>query len=249
MARRQARPRTERRPLPWAKMAAVSAVLLIVGGLAWTGYALTDPSLLPVQTVRVGGELKHLSRGALRTAVAPYAEAGLLRVDVTQVRRALEALAWVDRAQVRRVWPDVLEIGIAEQRPIARWDGRALVNHRGELFRPPEAQWPQGLPQLAGPERNAAAIAARFSELRNLFAPLGLELAALIQDKRRSWKLRLTNGIELMLGRDRTAERLLRFMELYPRVLAKRADRIERVDLRYTNGLAVGWAQNAAAGT
>lgn len=243
--RRQARTNGGGRQLPWRRVAGAVAVALFVAGLGWAAYRLTDPSLLPVQTVRVGGELVHVGRASLRETVAPFAAAGLLRVDLGEVRSALEVLPWVDRAEVRRAWPDALEISIQEQQPVARWGDKALVNHRGELFYPPVAQWPGGLPELSGPDGNAAEIASRFSELRNLMAPLGIELTALVQDERRSWRLRLGNGIDIRLGRRQTAERLLRFMRLYPRVLAARAGEIERVDLRYTNGFAVAWRKGA----
>lgn len=243
--RRQAKPTQSKRSFPWRRVAGALALTALVAGLGWTGYRLTDPVTLPVKTVRVGGELVHVGRDRLRQTVVPFAQSGLLRVDVDQVRRALEALPWVDRAAVRRAWPDALEISIREQQPVARWAREALVNDRGELFYPPAREWPGGLPELSGPNRNAAAIASRFSELRNLLAPLGIELAALVQDERRSWRLRLSNGMDIRLGRKQTAERLLRFMRLYPRVLAARAAEIERVDLRYTNGFAVAWRKRA----
>lgn len=245
--RRQAKPSKGEHRFPWRRAGAGAAAAVFVAGLGWAVYRLTDPSMLPVKTVRVGGDLVHVGRAQLSGTVAPFAEAGLLRVDIDEVRDALEALPWVDRAEVRRAWPDALEIGIREQRPVARWGEEALVNHRGELFHPPRDQWPRRLPELAGPEGNAAEIASRFSELRNLLAPLGIELTALVQDERRSWRLRLANGIDIRLGRKQTAERLLRFMRLYPRVLSARADDIERVDLRYTNGFAVAWRKRAAA--
>lgn len=249
MPKRQARPNAgKNRPVfPWRRLAGAAAAAGFAAGLIWAGYRITDPAMLPVKTVRVGGELQFLAESRLRETVAPFARAGLLRVDVAEVRSALEGLPWVDRAEVRRAWPDALEIAIREQRPVARWADEALVNHRGELFHPPAEQWPVGLPELSGPDRNAAAIASHFSELRNLLAPLGLEPAALVQDERRSWRLSLSNGIDLRLGRKQTAERLLRFMRLYPRVLAERAGEIRRVDLRYTNGFAVAWRKRAEA--
>jgi cell division protein FtsQ len=245
--RRQAKPKQKKQALPWRPLAGAAAIAAFAAGLGWAGYRVTDPSTLPVKTVRVGGELVHLERDRLRRTVAPFARAGLLRVDIDEVRIALEALPWVERAAVRRAWPDALEISIREQQPVAMWGRKALVNERGELFYPPADEWPRGLPELAGPDRNAAAIASRFSELRNLLAPLGIELAALIQDERRSWRLRLRNGMDIRLGRKQTAERLLRFMRLYPRVLAGRAAEIKRVDLRYTNGFAVAWRKRAEA--
>jgi cell division protein FtsQ len=53
--------------------------------------------------------------------------------------------------------------------------------------------------------------------------------------------MRLDNGLQLGLGRQHTARRLLRFVRVYPRALEPRLEAIDSIDLRYTNGLAVRW--------
>ncbi len=100
---------------------------------------------------------------------------------------------------------------------------------------------PSGLPELNGPDGLEATLTASYYEMGKALAADGLTITHLIQDQRRSWHVGLDNGIELRLGHDDAYAHLLRFVRLYPRVLATRASEIATVDLRYTNGFAVAW--------
>jgi cell division septal protein FtsQ len=56
--------------------------------------------------------------------------------------------------------------------------------------------------------------------------------------------MQFANGIEINLGREDFTERLQRFVDIYPRILASQSDKIAVVDLRYTNGFAVRWTNS-----
>ena len=61
-------------------------------------------------------------------------------------------------------------------------------------------------------------------------------------DRRRgAWEFRLDNGVTVRLGRRQVDERFERFMNAAARLVAVRASDIDYIDLRYTNGFAVGW--------
>ncbi|NIR59659.1 MAG: cell division protein FtsQ, partial [Gammaproteobacteria bacterium] len=150
------------------------------------------------------------------------------------------------RAAVRRVWPDRLTLTVVEREPLARWGEADVISRRGETFRPSAASIPEGLPVLEGPPGRAQALAARYRELERALAPTGLGVRRLAQDARRSLRLELSNGIELRLGGKAVQARLARFVRSYAPALARRAEGIRYVDLRYTNGFAVGWAAGSA---
>jgi cell division protein FtsQ len=234
-----------RRRGPLLLLAAVLAVA--VAGVGTLGYLVAEPQTLPVRTLRVHGETGHLDREALRGVVMPYVGAGFVALDVAGIQRAVEDLPWVYRAAVRRVWPDVLDVSIEEQQPLARWAQGGLVNRQGERFAPSVGDVEAALPLFAGPEGTAGTLTKRYREMRRIVAPLGLKIAELGLDQRRSWHLRLGNGLTLLLGRDEYYRRLLRFVRVYSGVLADKAGRIKQVDLRYTNGFAVRWADAAGA--
>ncbi|MFW5910154.1 MAG: cell division protein FtsQ/DivIB [Thiohalospira sp.] len=246
---RHARRRTRERDAAPGWREALDPRLLgaFAGGLALVAVAaaalswLQDPATLPLEAVELEGRLDRVEGSAVRRAVAPYVDRGFFAVDVAAVREAVEALPWVAEVRVRRIWPDRLGIEVTEHRPLARWADGGVVSREGELFHPEPETVPEGLPSFQGPEALAGDMADRFWELGRSLESTGLALQGLAADGRRAWRLELDNGIEVVLGRDAWRDRLQRFLASWPETLQPMADRIEVVDLRYTNGFSVRW--------
>ena len=218
---------------------AAIAVLASVGIVAWFGaQQLGRGGLLPLERVRFEGELAHVSDSDLRAAVSPHVEGSWLGADVAAMRQAVEGLAWVEGAAVRRVWPDALHIAVTEHEPLARWRDTALISVDGTLFRP--ADRPLALPELSGPEGTLDEVLDAYRDWGDELAGAGLELVALRLDERRSWRGRLSSGTRLIIGRDDGSERVARLAAAWPE-LSRSAGAAERVDLRYPNGFAVRW--------
>ncbi|CAK0760524.1 Cell division protein FtsQ [Gammaproteobacteria bacterium] len=243
--RRQNRRRGLKIVLLWWIPLELALVALVTWGLDTGIRMLADPMTLPVNEVRVVGALKHLDSALLEQAVIPAATGGFLRVDILEVRKAAMALPWVDDAHVRRLWPDTLRVTVVEQVPVARWGAGGLVNGRGEVFTPDPATYPEGLPNLNGAQGSSADMLGHLRRLDQVFASLKLSVTALQIDERRAWTITLSNGIQLLLGKNDLDNRLARFLRVYPSALASQAERIGRVDLRYSNGFAVGWKHAA----
>jgi len=227
--------------LPWRWLAVGQVALLIVALAAGLLARLADPGTLPITRIRVEGRIAHLDEAMLRRAVAGRIQGGFFGVDVAKVRAAVEALPWVAHAMVRRIWPDTLQIRVTEQVPLAIWNDKGLVNRRGVVFRPEAATWPADLPHLYGPAGRGEWLVARYREFAQRLRPAGLAIAALRLDGRGAVRLRLANGIEVVLGREALTARLTRFVRIWRKALATEAGRIARVDLRYGSGLAVQW--------
>ncbi|WJW75003.1 cell division protein FtsQ/DivIB [Thiohalobacter sp. IOR34] len=213
----------------------------LAGGAGWGALWLRDPHSLPLRTVRIEGEFRHLDQARLRAAVAPVASGGFFSVDVEAVRRAAEALPWVQRVKVQRLWPDTLRLQVVEQQAVARWGEDGLLNPHGELFRPPAEDIDPRLPRLDGPEVLRERVMRQYVAAVEALRPLGLRVARLELDARRAWRLRLGDGVELKLGREHAGQRLQRFVRIYPLVFAAAGRTAETVDMRYSNGLAVRW--------
>ncbi len=243
-SRKQASPPARRlplRPLLW----------LVVAGMALYGGSrvaaeLARPEMLPLRNAQLHGEFLRVTPAGIRAVLAEFAPRGFLYVDTAEVQRRVEALPWIRSASVYRVWPDTLRVEFTEQQAVARWREGGLVNRRGELFHPPLASYPANLPTLYAAQEQAVTAVRRYREIQSILAPLHLAVVTLEMDRRRSWRLELDNGITLLLGREgESHRRLLRFVRTYDRVLAGQVDRIEQIDLRYTNGFAVRWREAA----
>jgi cell division protein FtsQ len=199
----------------------------------------------PVRRLVVEGTFQRVTPPQVEAIVAQELEAGFLSVDLRAMRERLLELHWVDRVTVRRVWPDVV-VAVVEHRAAARWGARGLLNERGELFAAEIEQAFPELPQLDGPPGSEQEVARRYLELRGPMAAAELELESLAMDARGSWLLKLDGGQQVRLGRRDVDQRLERFFGVAAPVLRDDFERVEYVDLRYTNGFAVGWRDGAA---
>lgn len=195
----------------------------------------------PVAEVRVLGEARHLNRGELAQRLAAGLNAPLLQLDLAQLEERLLEEPWVHGARVRRDWPPAIEVRIDEEVPVARWGDKGLLNHQGDIFWPELKPEYQALPRLNGPASDTGRVMAQFHDLNRMFQGAGLRLSGLTLEARGAWTLELDNGMRVVVGRERVTERLGRFLRIYRERLAAEADRIEQVDIRYTNGVAVKW--------
>jgi cell division protein FtsQ len=166
-------------------------------------------------------------------------EGGILTQDLVCLKAAIEELAWVHTAAVRRVWPDRLVISVLEHEPLARWGEARLVTAAGTVFRPGPEELPDGLPRFDGPDDQAPLVTRRFTAWAPRFRRRGLSIVALELDARGAWRLRTDADFSVALGTGQTEERVDRFLSAYPYIVE--AGLPARVDVRYSNGLAVSW--------
>lgn len=211
---------------------------------AWTAIAqLVGSSAFPLRNIRIEGELAHVNRSHVVAALQGRLAGTFFSMNIDTVRGLFEAIPWVRRAEVRRLWPDRLEIRLEEHVALARWgqpeDGR-LVNTHGEVF---DGRTDAELPLFAGPSGTEAEVARRYAAFRDQLAPLQLEPRVVMLSPRYSWQLRLSNGLAMQLGRDsekdRVVDRLGRFVTVYPQTLGQLVRKLDYVDLRYPNGFAL----------
>ncbi|MDP3846416.1 MAG: cell division protein FtsQ/DivIB [Pseudomonas sp.] len=202
----------------------------------------------PISQVSVQGELSYISQQAVQQRIAPYISASFFTVDLAAMRSELEQMPWIAHAEVRRIWPDQLSIQLEEQLPVARWGNEALLNNQGQAFTPRELANYENLPQLFGPQRAQQTVMQQYQLFSQMLRPLGFSVAQLELRERGSWFL--TTGvnssgqsIELLLGRDHLLEKMRRFVAVYEKTLKPEIANIAHIDLRYANGLAVGWRQ------
>jgi cell division protein FtsQ len=200
----------------------------------------------PLAKLRVHGEFKRVPAEKLQQVILPYAQAGFFAVKLQDAQDAIEQLPWVESAQVRKQWPDVLEITLVEHKPFAHWGKDRLLSEQGRLFATPKQLEDVALPHLDGPDAQTTEVVALYNESRALFAPTGLDVTRVSMDARGSWSLQLSNGTEVVVGRDDARTRLQRFVRVLPQLANAQAP-IERADLRYTNGFTLSWGSPVPA--
>ena len=230
-----------RHSLSWRWVNRVAVLLLILGLLGLLVLKLADPQTLPVRKIRVQGALAHINEAMLQRAIDGKINGGFFNLDVRAIREVVERLPWVHSAVVRKVWPDSIAISVQEQVPLAYWASGGLVNSAGEVFRPVAKAAVGDLPHFVAAPGRSVAVSRLYRDFNRVLAPTGLHIARIRQDARRAIRLRLDNGILLVLGREQQHARLQRFTQVYLSAMRKQAGNIKRVDLRYSKGMAVQW--------
>lgn len=226
-------------------LAAIVAAAVIAAGLVgwqWARYTDWGPKLTRLV---VSGNFKELDPAQVRTAVKPYLHGGFFRVDLDAIRAAVVALPWVDDAAVYLDWPSTLKIDLREQRAVARWDDSGMINAAGVLFADKVPADVGKLPTLAGPAGSETQVLDEWHQMNAALKADHLALTGLVLDARGAWRATLASGLEVRLGRGRVAENLKHFIEIVPRVLGERLADAAYIDMRYTNGFAVGWKNSA----
>lgn len=222
---------------------ALTLVLLPVVGVL-NGWFAADR--WPVRYLRVDAEFNHVSAEQIRAATAAHLGTGFFAIDLDRVRASVAALPWVERVEVRKRWPDTLEVRVLEREPFARWGANRLVSHDRTLFSAPGAESIQGLPNLAGPDDALDTVVDFYDACTRLFTGTGLAVTGVTLSARGGWTLALAGGAVIELGRERTQERLRRFVDIWPRIAPAHGAAFDRADLRYANGFAVRWTDTAA---
>lgn len=92
----------------------------------------------PMRHLRVSGEFNLVSDQQVRETVLPNVNNGYFAVNLEQVRQNIGALPWVKQVDVRKRWPDRLEVTVAEYKPLARWGEKKLLAENGEIFAIPK---------------------------------------------------------------------------------------------------------------
>lgn len=229
-------------------------VLLVL--TLWTGVVVTTGLAysnlkhyisVNVQSVVVNSAFNYASRDQVSGVIEPLLNQGFFALDLRAIKTKLEMLNWVYRVEVRRQWPKGLVIDVQEQRPIARWGNASFVNVDGQVFSGNGVLVSAKLPRLHGPPGTEKKLMNYYLEFNRMLKRNGLALGELVFDEKRTLSAKLQNGLPIYFGSERLAEKVQRFLAVYTRVLAGRAEKLNYVDLRYSNGMAVHWQKPGEA--
>jgi len=203
-----------------------------------------------ISEITVQGELRQLDQHTISSKVTPWLESSFLTADLELIKSEVESLAWVEQSTVSRVWPGKILISATEQRPVAIWNGDSYLNANAEKFAPEQLTWNATLPQLIGPEGSSQMIKQdmlqALASLQVELAEHGLAMTTLELKARGVWELTLSEGIVVALGVPPFEEKIERMAAVLDGAVEETRKRMELIDTRYPNGLAIKWKDPVA---
>jgi cell division protein FtsQ len=163
----------------------------------------------------------------------------LFAFDADAARRRIEALPWVRRASVTRMWPATIVVRVEEREPLALWQNQgrfALIDRDGHVITRDKLERFRGLPVVVG--EGAAPFA------REILATLATEpdlmkrVTAAVRVGGRRWNVRMDGVVDVQLPEDgaEAAWKRLAEIERTQRVLARD---VRVLDLRLPDRLIV----------
>ncbi|MEP0072130.1 MAG: cell division protein FtsQ/DivIB [Marinomonas sp.] len=193
-----------------------------------------------IQKIEIKGDLNYVTEAELEAHYSKLLGESLLSLSVADALDLARSPEWVESAEVRKVWPNILQVLVHEYTPLAYWRDRQLISTSSAVIRP--NQIPDlSLPRLYGPDGTSDVVLEQFGLISQVLAATSLRIFILTLEPRGAWNVTFTNGIVVKLGREEVLERLQRFIAVYKSDLSGRIDQITSVDARYPHGVAVGW--------
>lgn len=236
-----------RQPLPWAAFFRVMTWVAFIGAgiiaavfvvrfllsLPWQEWQFT---VLPVHQIDMEPALVFQEQAAVQQISDAYMGQSLITLDVNAFRADVIALPWVADAVVRKVWPGQLRVVLTEHQPIARWNGRYVLNSEGQPLQQPAALLQ--LAELNGPEGQADKVMEHYLQFVSAIKEANTELTSVTLFPRGAWQLETQEGITISLGVQEVLERSRRVVDV---LIAHegRIETIESIDARYVNGVAI----------
>ncbi|MES1928290.1 cell division protein FtsQ [Salinisphaera dokdonensis CL-ES53] len=235
-----------RDPRRWRDVVLGAGLLMGVAACTWQGI---KPEGEATRHLYISGDSAHVSDDRIAAIASPYLDASFFDVDLEGLQSELSNLAWLREVKVSRHWPDGVVVRVSEHEPVALWGDQGLLARDGQVFVPTTGTRPDDLVQLDGPETAGLKVYEQYQALSKTLAGHDVALASLTLDARGSWTAQLADGLELRLGRDELDARVQRFVR-YALGDAQARDKLVDagyVDLRYSDGFAVGGTRAATA--
>jgi cell division protein FtsQ len=221
---------------------AVAALVVLVSGAL---MARNGGALLPfrwIDVTRLDSGVPHVSAEQIRAVAAPAAAGGFFATRPEEVRERVLALPWVAEVEVRKHWPDVLEVRYSERELLGQRGDEELVDSRGAVFRARGAGETRGLPLLDASDAQMPELARRYRTAQADIEAQGRRIVAASMSRRGALEYRLDNGLVIRLGSRDVDQRWRRFVDSLPRLATLDPRPIAVADLRYTHGFAIAYA-------
>jgi len=216
-------------------------LILALSGLVAVTWLLTQkssPLYQPIENYELVAPLQQLSNNEVDQVITPYLGGSFWDISLDKIQAELTRLDWVESAKVRRKWPNLLYVEIAEQVPVARWNDNGLINGAGEVFFPNEITSFENLVMLVGSLDESTLILSQFIRLQDQLGELNMIVKKLSLAEN-VWRIEVLDGPEIIIDSDNFEAKVSRFIRAYSKLDKGLRNSARVYDLRYSNGFIV----------
>lgn len=217
----------------------VSVYGIVVGGHGpAVMQSLTSVAGFAVEDVRVVGN-EQTSEIDILQLLGLDGTTSLLALDIGASRRALSGLPWVESAEVRKIYPNTVEVVLHERKAYGIWQHGSelsLIERNGSVIGPLRDNKFSVLPLFVGRDAEIAAASVESEFAR--WPEIASRVKAYVRVASRRWDIHLDSGIVVKLpeeGLD-AALALLSRLQAEQQVLARD---IAAIDLRLPDRTAI----------
>lgn len=208
--------------------------------------AVTSAAGFGLENVRVSGN-QQTSEIDILQQLGLSGSSSTIGLDVRDARNRLLGLPWVRDAEVRKVYPDTIDVKLNERTAFAIWqhgDDLSLIEENGSVIAPLRDSKFSTLPLFVG--QDAEVDAADFDRQISNWPDIKSRVKAFIRVAGRRWDLKLDNGVLVKLPEDNLARAMhvLSTMEGEEQLLERD---IAAVDLRLEDRTTIELTPDAAA--
>jgi cell division protein FtsQ len=216
--------------------------LLMSGGyfaLPWLKFTFDKP----IAKIIIKGDLQALNEKAISDMVVIYENDTFLSIDLDVLVDRIEMNSWIAHARARRQWPDTLEVTLVEEKPIAYWGDKAMLNAKGRVFEHQGLLVERDLPRLWSELGSPAEIMSHYQIFEEQLEPVHLKLHSISQSVQGDWRLQLDNQLLVILDRADPVGNVRNFVSVYTQLLSVDQRHAMVVDMRYRHGAAIRWQE------
>lgn len=189
-------------------------------------------------------DLTHAQINSVQSAIEPLGDMQFFTADLAGVHRAVSALSWVEHASVRRDWQQGIVVSVLPRRAVANFGSQYLLDANGKVYVPADERELMNKTLVNLYSSHATDASDMMKQMRRVnewFTPLGMTAQDVTLTSRRTWLIRFSNGLRVVVDHENTEQKLYSLSSLLQGKLAKDLPKMQSVDLRYKNGFAIAW--------
>lgn len=228
----------------------IGKVLFILMGLIAIIWSILKSDFIKFPAVNINWKIEPtavLEKTVLMSRIQPLIENNYL-LDLRAIKQTLEQQAWVEKADIKRLFLNAIQIKIKARKVAMRWQNTNCKNEnrphctgyistQGVLFMPQKIL--QSNAPIARSKADSAIIAKLYKDYQH-YQTLAAPLQITKFSKTNIDQLTFKPNIKVVLGYQKQKQRLQRFIKAYNK-LSKKNSKIKHAtfDMRYPKGFAL----------